>query len=108
MKSKGTISVNEAIEEAISMGFRNRYVLHNNAVYSLLTNTDFPDSAYAIVESCPVVLKSGHKGHIHYIVLNNGQLGFVLDEPKKAAGHKQHTGKAHLKMEYALENSFRE
>src|SRR5438105_1985587 len=109
MKTKSSISVNEAIEEAISMGFTNRYILHNNSVYSLLTNADFPESDYAIVKSYRVRLKNANKGYIHYIVLTNGQLGFILDEANTASGNKQDIQfEEETISNKVLEHSFRE
>ena len=85
MKTKTLIPISEAIEEAIRFGFRDRLVLKNEMVHSLQTNRNFFENEYAVVEAYPVILSNGHKGRIQYIVLNNGQLGFLVKESKSMA-----------------------
>lgn len=88
MKTKTPISLNQALEEAIKLGFNNRFVLRNESIHSFLTNEDFTDSEFAVVKSYPVILNNGQKGRMRYIVLNNGHLGFLLNATKSVTHQK--------------------
>ena len=107
MKAKTLIPIREAIEEAIRFGFRDRFVLKDDLVHSLKHKRSFFETEYAVVESYPVILSNGHKGRIQYIVLNNGQLGFLVKEGKgMASGSTTETQPDNDAIDGLLENIY--
>jgi hypothetical protein len=106
METKTPIPVNKAIREAIEFGFRERFIIRNNRIHGLTSNKDYLSTEFAIAESYPVTLENGKKGHINYIVLNNGGLGFLLNEIKIIAGHKAQTEEDPDSIEHIIENIY--
>ena len=80
MKTKHFIPVNKAIEEAMKLGFKTRFIHHKSRIRSASGGNDFSETDFAIVRSYPVNLVNGNKGIMEYIVLNSGELGFILEE----------------------------
>ncbi|HXB40959.1 MAG TPA: hypothetical protein VNZ49_10485 [Bacteroidia bacterium] len=106
METKNAIPLNKAIREAIEFGFRERFVIRNNHIRGLSSNKDFSSTEFAVAESYPVILENGKKGHINYIVLNNGGLGFLVDEIKIINTSQKHTEEELDSIELILENIY--
>lgn len=106
MKTKHLIPLNKAIAEAIKFGFKNRFVVHNGFLHSILRKQSFPECDFAVVKCYPVTLRNRKEGEICYVVLKNGELGFIIKEMPKVKHFEEDPEEAIENTDYRLENIY--
>lgn len=83
METRTIIPLKRALYRAMRYGFRSRFIERTNRIHSLLTNRSYSEQEFAIIKSHPVSISDEKEATLCYIVLNNGELGFLIKDTNK-------------------------